>query len=318
MAQDSASDLLCLDDSLLSALFHEDEDEDHAPFTDDKLAQRLQFQETLYSSLITSQNPQNNPSSSSSSSSSLLILPLSASSSSPLKMADTCPTPQVEQVKSSNEACESSQVICEICAETKETSQMFRNQRCHHSFCSDCVTKQVATKIQDNIAVVSCPGLDCKSDLELDACRPWLPKDLLDRWDQALCEGLFLAAPKYYCPFKDCSAMLLIENGEEDQQAIREAECPVCHRLFCARCNVAWHPGVECEEFQNMNENERVREDLIVREIAKEKKWRRCPQCRFFVEKIDGCVHITCRCHYEFCYACGEQWTSSHGGCQTN
>ncbi|XP_028772028.1 probable E3 ubiquitin-protein ligase RNF217 isoform X1 [Neltuma alba] len=316
MAQDSASDLLCSDDSFLSALFHEDEDGDgRAPFTDDECAQRLQLQETLYSSLITSQKPNNDPSPPPPPP--LLLLPASSSPSVPLKMADNCPTPETDQVKCSNETGESSQVICEICAENKEASQMFRNQRCHHSFCSDCVTKQVAIKIQDSITVVSCPGLDCKSVLELDACRPWLPKELLERWDQALCEALFLAAPKYYCPFKDCSAMLLIEN-EEDHQAIRESECPVCHRLFCAKCDVPWHPGVDCEEFQGMDENEKERQDLIVRELAKEKKWKRCPNCKFIVEKTEGCMHITCRCHYEFCYQCGEQWTSTHGGCVTN
>ncbi|KAF7843167.1 putative E3 ubiquitin-protein ligase RNF217 [Senna tora] len=226
---------------------------------------------------------------------------------------EACSASKTEKLKSPIETEESSsqsQVICEICAETKGCTQMITNQRCDHSFCSDCVTKQIATKIQDSISVVSCPGLDCKGVLELDACRPWLPKDLLDRWDQALCESLFLSAPKFYCPFKDCSAMLVVDNEEEE--AISETECPVCHRLFCARCYVSWHSGVECEEFQKLNENEREREDLLVRELASEKKWRRCPQCKIYVEKIDGCLHITCRCQYEFCYKCGDEWTSTH------
>ncbi|KAK4269538.1 hypothetical protein QN277_022682 [Acacia crassicarpa] len=319
MAQNSASDLLCSDDFFLSALFHADDDDNFdAPFTDDEFAKRLQFQETLYSS-VTSKKPENDPQSSSSplsssSSSSLHLLPSSSSPHPALKMADICPTPKTEHLKHSDETDESWQVICEICAETKEASQMFTNQRCDHSFCSDCVTKHVATKIQENITEVACPGLDCKNVVGLDACRPWLPKDLLDRWDQALCEAMFLATPKFYCPFKDCSAMLLIEIEED----IREAECPFCHRLFCARCEVPWHPGVECEEFQRLNENEKERQDLIVRELAKEKKWKRCPNCKFYVEKDGGCLHITCRCKYEFCYGCGEQWTATHGGCQTN
>ena len=182
--------------------------------------------------------------------------------------------------------------MCEICAETKGCDQMFRNEGCDHSYCSDCVTKQVATKIQESITVVACPGLNCRGVLELDACWPMLPKELLDRWDDALCEALFLAAPKFYCPFRDCSAMLLLENEGE---AIREAECPFCHRLFCARCYVPWHPGVECEVFQSLNEDERGREDLLVRELASQKKWKRCPRCNFYVERIDGCLHITCR-----------------------
>ncbi|XP_024630900.1 probable E3 ubiquitin-protein ligase RNF144A [Medicago truncatula] len=122
---------------------------------------------------------------------------------------------------------------------------------------------------------------------------PLLPKELFDKWNDALCEALFVTVPKFYCPFKDCSAMLLDENeGVED---IRESECPFCHRLFCARCHVPWHPGIDCEEYQTLNADERGREDLLVRELANEKKWRRCPTCKFYVEKTEGCLHITCR-----------------------
>ena len=31
------------------------------------------------------------------------------------------------------------------------------------------------------------------------------------------------------------------------------------------------------------------------RELAREKKWRRCLQCKFYVEKTEGCLHITSR-----------------------
>ncbi|KAI9092340.1 hypothetical protein K1719_027840 [Acacia pycnantha] len=185
--------------------------------------------------------------------------------------------PETEQVKSSIKKEEPLQVICEICAESKRITEMIKNQACHHSYCSDCMTKHVATKIQDNITAVPCPGLDCKSVFEFETCRSWLPKDIIERWDKALCEALFLQVPKFYCPFKDCSAMMLVEN-EEDQQA-GETECPVCHRMFCSRCNIPWHVGVNCKKYQKLNENERQREDLLMRKLAKEKRWRRCPKC---------------------------------------
>lgn len=119
-----------------------------------------------------------------------------------------------------------------------------------------------------------------------------IPKEVIDRWDDALCGAFLLIVPKLYCPFKDCFVMLLDENkgGEE----IRESECPFCHRLFCARCHVPWHPSVGCEEFQKLNMDERGIQDLLVRELANQKKWKRCPQCKFYVEKIEGCLHITC------------------------
>jgi E3 ubiquitin-protein ligase RNF144 len=58
---------------------------------------------------------------------------------------------------------------------------------------------------------------------------------------------------------------------------------------------VPWHSGIECEEFQRLNEDERGREDLMLRELAKDKKWSRCPQCKFYVERTEGCPHMICR-----------------------
>ncbi|CAD8212372.1 unnamed protein product [Paramecium pentaurelia] len=34
-------------------------------------------------------------------------------------------------------------------------------------------------------------------------------------------------------------------------------------------------------------------------------KYKQCPQCKTWVEKISGCDHMTCRCKFQFCYACG-------------
>ncbi|MED6191754.1 hypothetical protein PIB30_003557 [Stylosanthes scabra] len=302
-----------VDDFYFSAMIDDDQD-NLIPISDDKYAHELQFQETLMSSLIASQAATKG--SSSSSSKTVRCFP---SSSTPSSSRPVFVVPKTEEIVllDDDEDEEEMLIICEICAETKETSQMFSNKNCDHSFCSDCVTKYVATKIQESITLVPCPGLNCKGFLELDSCRPMLPKELLDRWDDALCESLFLAVPKFYCPFRDCSAMLLDEN-DGGEGIIREAECPFCHRLFCARCHVPWHPGIECTVFQSLNEDERGREDLLLRDLAGQKKWHRCPRCKFYVEKNGGCLHIVCRCRFEFCYACGELWHANHGGCLRN
>ncbi|KAK2458361.1 E3 ubiquitin-protein ligase RNF144A [Trifolium repens] len=327
----SSSSFLGIDDTVDDFYFSvvsDDETDPNLPVTDDRYAEALQFQETLLASLITSHRipssmsppPPSFPCVASSSQTvheELLLEETLMASSSTLQPAFVASSSKAidDTVLTEKQADESSIVICEICTEAKRTNEMFRNQRCYHSFCSECVVKQVSTKIQDNITNVSCPGLNCKGLLELESCRSLLPKELIDRWDDALSEALLLTVPKFYCPFKDCSAMLLTEN--EGVGDIRESECPFCHRLFCARCLVTWHPGVGCEEYQKLNPNERGREDLLLRELAKKKKWKRCPRCRHYIEKRDGCLHMTCRCKFEFCYACGETWTTSHGGgCQ--
>ncbi|XP_037491090.1 probable E3 ubiquitin-protein ligase RNF144A-A isoform X2 [Jatropha curcas] len=217
------------------------------------------------------------------------------------------------------ETGESSLIFCEICVERKEIDQMFKIDSCAHSFCCECMSKHVAAKIQDSTCtIITCPGMNCRAILELDICRSQLSKGVIDIWEEMLCKEMISEWEKFYCPFKDCSALLVNDSDCEGGEAIRESECPFCHRLFCAQCYVPWHSGVECEEFQRLNEDERGREDLMVMELARAQKWSRCPHCKFYVERTEGCPHITCRCKFEFCYGCGSQWTASHSGCQRN
>ncbi|PIN14661.1 Ubiquitin--protein ligase [Handroanthus impetiginosus] len=217
--------------------------------------------------------------------------------------------------KGSSELGEPSQFFCEICAETRDSDQVFSVQTCDHKFCTECIAKHISVKIQkspisDQVhgRFFACPGLDCKGVLEIEKCMQIVPKDVLSMWGDTICESMIGVSQNFYCPYKDCSG-LLVNDGDEK---VRESECPFCHRLFCAECKVPWHSGVGCEEFSRMSESERGREDLMVHELAKLKKWQRCPHCKFFVEKNHGCLHMTCRCGYQFCYACGATWSSIH------
>ena len=35
---------------------------------------------------------------------------------------------------------------------------------------------------------------------------------------------------------------------------------------------------------------------------------KKCLRCRFWIQKNQGCNHITCICKNEFCYICGKKW----------
>ncbi|CAJ2630227.1 unnamed protein product [Trifolium pratense] len=128
---------------------------------------------------------------------------------------------------------------------------MFKNQQCYHSFCSECVIKQVAIKIQDKITVVSCPGLNCKDVLELESCRALLPKELIDKWNDASCEALFINVPKFYCPFKYCSSMFLDENV--GQQKILLGNLSALFVIDCFVQGVMFHGimGLLVRSFRN-------------------------------------------------------------------
>ncbi|GKD77603.1 zinc finger, C6HC-type containing protein, partial [Tanacetum coccineum] len=198
--------------------------------------------------------------------------------------------------------------FCDICMDTKTESEMFRNTNvCRHMFCFDCIRGHVAAKIQENITKVRCPDQNCKGVIGPEACRLIVPREVLDRWEDALCESLILGSEKFYCPFKDCSALLVNDGGG----AVTSSECPHCNRLFCAQCKVTWHSGICCSEYQSLRKDERDPSDLMLMDLAKNNKWKRCPNCNFYVEKINGCDDIHCRCGHDFDYNMGSYMSMS-------
>lgn len=229
----------------------------------------------------------------------------------PSRISNNAMSPAIQTSPTSN--AEPSQFSCGICFEEIESWRKFRNQTCSHSFCYDCTSKHITAKIQDNVKIILCPEVDCRAPLDFNTCRQIIPNDILVKWDESLCKSLIPESQTVYCPFMDCLAMLVNDSGE----VIKKIECPACWRSICAKCGVPWHLEFTCEEFEKLNAKKKKGkdDDGLVKELAKKKSWRKCPNCKIYVEKTEGCLHITCRCGYEFCYRCGSKWGKYHGGC---
>lgn len=255
---------LFVDETYLLALINDEP----LPNSDEKYAYELQLQEALFSS-------------------------------SSIPKTDDFESLQTEDEKQSNpenrEIGESSQtqlIFCGICIEFKQNPEIFQGlNNCKHAFCIYCIVKYVVSKIKQNIAFVECPDPKCKQVIELENCSSILPCEVFERWENAVFEAMIPGNQKFYCPYKNCS-VLMVDDGEVE---VTMSECPSCRRLFCALCRVRWHDGISCEEFERLGEDEREEEDIMVMKLAKDKSWRRCPNCRIHVEKTEGCLHMTCR-----------------------
>ncbi|XP_010535232.2 PREDICTED: probable E3 ubiquitin-protein ligase RNF217 [Tarenaya hassleriana] len=285
-----------VDEMYFSALFDYDE---LFPISDESYAMELHLQEALVSSLsrdlpLKAENLHHNN-----------VVGVAILSEKKIK------TEPETTVKTEPE--EPSRRFCIICMEEKSSSDIFRGTTsCTHSYCTDCTASYVAIKIRESSARIKCPAVECTQLLEPYTCRNLVPRDVFERWEDFLCESLILASERVYCPHKDCSA-LMVEDGGNTEVTVTATECPRCHRLFCAQCKVTWHAGIGCDEFRRSGNGNKVTvEEQMVMEMAKAKSWRRCPNCKFYVEKVYGCLHISCRCGCEFCYGCGSLW-HAHG-----
>ncbi|KAM2621518.1 hypothetical protein TB2_026259 [Malus domestica] len=206
--------------------------------------------------------------------------------------------------------------ICDFCVEPVNLKDSFNIRGCTHFYCQGCIVKFIASKRQDNVTRIMCPVPGCTGTLDLEYCRAILPKDVCDRWGKALCESVVMAlmgtGKKYlYCPFNACSALLIHEDPEGTTQSV----CPHCKREFCAKCKVPWHTEFDCANFQKL---EKGGEDKMLEELAKKKRWRRCPNCKYYVERKSGCSYMKCRCQYIFCYKCGAKRSDAFHHCSKN
>ncbi|KAG8047614.1 hypothetical protein GUJ93_ZPchr0008g11555 [Zizania palustris] len=309
-----------VDDFYFSVLSHGRNDEADGgdgelfPISDEKYASELQLQEVIMSSVVSVATVCTSPCGGTSSAINNKEAKKVATAT-PVIVIDECnsyPSSSSRLTSTSNDV--TMLVFCKICMDVVLPSNAHRASRgCEHVFCAACLAGYIGAKIQDRVAGVRCPEERCRGELDPELCQDILPREVFERWDAAMCEALVLGSKRTYCPFKDCSAMMLNESGV----VVTESECPGCRRLFCARCAVPWHAGVDCAAYNKLGKGDRGKEDLLLLEMAKVKKWKRCPKCEFFVEKSQGCLHIICRCGFEFCYGCGAPWGVTHSSCST-
>ncbi|CAA0828638.1 RING/U-box superfamily protein [Striga hermonthica] len=143
-------------------------------------------------------------------------------------------------------------------------SKMGNNDAAHQFLCEICADEKPNRK---KFSILGCQGT-----LVPQHCRSILPDRVFNRLGDALCEALILASEKFYCPFKDCSALW-------------------------------WTTRVG--GMGKLKADERGSEDIMLVNLAKNMRWMRCPKCRFYVEKSKGCLFMQCRCEHGFCYNCG-------------
>jgi len=204
--------------------------------------------------------------------------------------------------------------LCGICFE--ESADMFEGSLCLHRFCQTCMTRYIHSMLEQRRHHIYCPHDSCGEALTLDECRYFLPAEIFEQWSVVIVEAEIPEALKVYCPFSDCSGLLVKENvGALDVEDVNMAECPFCNRLFCARCKVPWHANLECSEFQSLPATDKTESDFLLLKLAEDCKWRRCGKCKSMVELVYGCNHITCRCRHEFCYVCGTSWKNGSPDC---
>ena len=110
------------------------------------------------------------------------------------------------------------------------------------------------------------------------------------------------------CPNPKCDNILKLPG-----HGMIEVKC-LCGMTFCFKCLREGHRPCDCKMMQiwedkNKSEAENLKNILV--------NLKQCPSCHRYIEKDQGCNHMTCRkeaggCGYEFCWICLGEW-APHG-----
>jgi IBR domain, a half RING-finger domain len=72
------------------------------------------------------------------------------------------------------------------------------------------------------------------------------------------------------------------------------------------------HAGLTCGAYASQLASTNPDGTVLLEEWQERAGAQRCQRCNAAIEKNEGCKHMTCRCGYEFCWACGQEWTHNH------
>jgi hypothetical protein len=191
---------------------------------------------------------------------------------------------------------------CPICfCPLDDTAIQIEN--CEHKFCKECLQEHAKVNITDRKIPIPCPSANCKSTISFTTILDIVEdKALIEKYDNFALMNIFELNPDKlsWCPSAGCN------YGFEYDKSITLFKCPMCSKTYCLKCRCEEHKGMTCEAYREKHQ------DKEFYDLAKQVNMKQCPKCQFWIEKNDGCNHMTCRCRYEFCYVCGKEGAVSH------
>lgn len=207
------------------------------------------------------------------------------------------------------EAGVNAQTMCHICYEF--TSENMAKFSCGHQYCKECFTAYIDNAIsQRNLRNIRCPHYNCY-DRELSAheLEAFISKEQHAKINDIQTQDwLSKQSNIKHCPTPDCKHAFINESGCQSNK-----ECPGCHIVYCTQC-MSKHPDyLSCDA---------ARDQLTSAEDKANHQWKaqhskQCPECHTFIEKNNGCDHMTCsKCRYEFCWKCLQKYPCDILRCQ--
>ncbi|KAI4730217.1 hypothetical protein E4T49_02023 [Aureobasidium sp. EXF-10728] len=203
---------------------------------------------------------------------------------------------------------------CAVCEKDKpsgsfpDVSSDMRHQHGANT-CRECFNKYLIQQVKEGQARAKC--VECQVTLRYAHVKDIVAKTTLMNYEKVLLK-LYVEEDEdfYYCMSAKCKSGQ-IHIGGEDMPIFC---CKVCNHKQCMVCEIPWHEGETCDQYQARHDNEIIQTESLIRQTSKI-----CPGgCGARIERNGGCPHMTCRrCGHEFCWLCLGDWAphATQGRC---
>eukprot|EP01012_Entosiphon_sulcatum_P064719 TRINITY_DN93552_c0_g1_i1.p1 TRINITY_DN93552_c0_g1~~TRINITY_DN93552_c0_g1_i1.p1 ORF type:complete len:505 (-),score=65.49 TRINITY_DN93552_c0_g1_i1:67-1581(-) len=208
---------------------------------------------------------------------------------------------------------------CPICLDDLNSQECWALLPCEHFLCGDCWRDTVIAAVRNGWACanLACPmgtvsgggrlGITgCRSHVPEEVFKRFLPPEMFGRYESFVVRSFVETNPVIkWCRAPGCEKALRCRNPN------RAVVSCTCGFKLCFKCSSEAHAPASCEQMVEWRRREQSESDNLSYITANAKP---CPTCKVYIEKNEGCNHMTCvKCKAEgkppdWCWVCGGIW----------
>jgi hypothetical protein len=204
-------------------------------------------------------------------------------------------------ISNNDNDADSTDNFCSVCFEEMEKGEMkFNHLPCGHLCCTQCWLNYLKALISEaKVEEIKCVEHKCTTIISESFIISHIQNDtkLVEKYYKFKKRAEIINDPnKKMCPKADCDSFL--QKSEQSKYV----KCENGHE-YCFNCLNPPHGNIECEKY--------MEEEFM--DWKKDKRVKKCPRCKIFTEKNEGCNHMTCTsCKYQWCWLCEKEYKYDH------
>jgi len=173
---------------------------------------------------------------------------------------------------------EKNRAKCKICYDLIDYQESYYMDSCEDIFHDECIKNFVHTNFENGKIPIKCPK--CDSEILYSDLRNLLTDLDLQKYDTLAFKNHLDKNPDGYsfCPTPNCPYVFFWENDFSN-----DFSCPVCKKRYCLECKCEFHIGKTCKQHRKA-QNKVLDEEF--KNFAFGQKYKQCPNCHWWVEKI--------------------------------